>query len=1697
MKRFLLKVLIIAGMIASQNCNLLAQPYNNEWINYNNTYYKFKVGATGLYRISQATLTSIGLGSTPAEQFQLWRNGKEVPLYTTVQTGTFGSSDYIEFWGEMNDGKPDNILYRIPAHQLNDKWSLQTDTAAFFLTVNTSGTNLRLEPTINDVAGNLLAPEPYFMYTKGNYNRSFLNRGYAAVVGEYVYSSAYDVGEGFTSPEIYSLPTPSAYVMLNYTFNNLNVYTGPGAPEATYKINASGTALNQRNIVVKLNGDTIINQAMDFFDYIKGSSSGFLSKISGGTASIEITNNSPIAYDRMVVAQDELIYPRTFDFDNTKSFSFQLPANGSGNYLEISNFNYGAVAPVLYDLTNGKRYVADISNPALIKIALLPSSSERKLILVNEEPASIKDVTSFQQRNFTNFSLLANQGNYLIISHPQLTSSTIGNNPVEDYRAYRNSASGGGYDAKIYLIDELVDQFGLGIKKHPLAIRNFIRWARTNFTTVPIRDVFLIGKGVNYGQYRGLESNPNIEKLCLVPTFGEPASDNLLAAEPGLDQIPKVPIGRLSVISGDEVNIYLTKVKQYEQVQAISSPLIQDKAWMKNVIHVVGASDENLGTLLDGYMANYKTIISDTLYGGKVHTFSKSTPEAIDQTSNSRLQDVFQEGAGLVTYFGHSSSTSMAFNMDNPLNYNNPGKYPVFILLGCNAGNFFNFNLARLQTLETISEKYILTPQRGGVGCIASTHFGIVHYLDVLNSQTYLAASTTKYGHSLGEIMIEGQTQTFNIKTQNDYYARMQCEQATLNGDPAIKLNNFTKPDYVIEDQLVETSPSFVSVADTSFKVHAKFMNIGNAINKKIVIEIKRTSPGLTMPEIQRDTISGIRLIDSLSYNISVKPARDKGLNKITITVDADNDVDELYETNNTITKDVYVFEDEARPVYPLNYGIVNKQSIKLTASTANPFATDKQYKMEIDTTELFNSSLKVTRTVNSVGGLIDFDPGITFVDGTVYYWRVAAIPTTGTPNWNNASFIYLTNSEDGFNQSHYFQQDKTDKQRIMLDGQDRNWKFDSVAHFIYAKNGVFGIATSQEGDLIVSPDGDPYIRSACVGYSLIFNVFDPLKFVPKKNLTGQYGSALPCQPSRQWNFEYTYMNSGSRKLAMDFMDSIPNGSIVVVRNILNSGQASGFINDWEADTLLYGSNNSLYHKLKAVGFDQLDSFYTRRSFIHIYRKGDNGFIPVSAVSNGMFDVISLTKNVKFLDTLGYITSPVFGPAKAWKRLYWADNPKETLGGDHPTIDIIGIDQSGNETVLAAGIDTTQQDYCLSCLNIDAYPYLKLRMRNIDSVNLTPYQLNYWRVTYQPVPEGAIAPNIYLKMKDTLEAGEPLDFKVAFKNISNTSFDSLKIKMTVTDKNNVVHIIPLSRRRPISAMGNSPLDTLNIASVINTGSLAGINTLYVEANPDDDQPEQFHFNNFAYRNFVVKADSLNPLLDVTFDGVHILNRDLVSSKPDIVIKLKDETKWAVLDDTSLLTLQLRYPNGSTRRFYFNNDTLRFTAAGQAPNPDNTATVNFKPYLLADGEYELLVTGKDKSGNTAGAIEYRVAFDVINKPMISNMLNYPNPFTSSTAFVFTITGSQVPQNIKVEIMTITGKIVREITKDELGPLHIGRNITEFKWDGTDQYGQKLANGIYLYRVVTNLNGKSLDKYSTDENNTDKYFNKGYGKMYLMR
>jgi flagellar hook assembly protein FlgD len=151
-------------------------------------------------------------------------------------------------------------------------------------------------------------------------------------------------------------------------------------------------------------------------------------------------------------------------------------------------------------------------------------------------------------------------------------------------------------------------------------------------------------------------------------------------------------------------------------------------------------------------------------------------------------------------------------------------------------------------------------------------------------------------------------------------------------------------------------------------------------------------------------------------------------------------------------------------------------------------------------------------------------------------------------------------------------------------------------------------------------------------------------------------------------------------------------------------------------------------------------------------------------------------------------------------------------------------------------------------------------------------------------------------------------------------------------------------------------------------------------------------------------------------------------------------------------------------------------------------------LLEDGVYELSVQATDESGNLSGFNDYKIQFEVINKSTVTEVVNYPNPFSTSTRFVFVLTGSEVPTDFRIQIMTVTGKIVKTILRDEIGAIRIGRNITDYAWDGKDDFGDQLANGVYLYRVNMGINGSDIEKRETA---ADAYFKKGWGKMYLMR
>jgi hypothetical protein len=98
---------------------------------------------------------------------------------------------------------------------------------------------------------------------------------------------------------------------------------------------------------------------------------------------------------------------------------------------------------------------------------------------------------------------------------------------------------------------------------------------------------------------------------------------------------------------------------------------------------------------------------------------------------------------------------------------------------------------------------------------------------------------------------------------------------------------------------------------------------------------------------------------------------------------------------------------------------------------------------------------------------------------------------------------------------------------------------------------------------------------------------------------------------------------------------------------------------------------------------------------------------------------------------------------------------------------------------------------------------------------------------------------------------DTLHFKVSFKNISNTGFDSLKVKLTITDNdgNNFSYnpVGMTGTKMPPLNTGDSVILSYNIPAA----NYSGTNQLLLDVNPANAQPEQFHFNNLLYRNFWV------------------------------------------------------------------------------------------------------------------------------------------------------------------------------------------------------------------------------------------------------
>jgi hypothetical protein len=1458
-------------------------------------------------------------------------------------------------------------------------------------------------------------------------------------------------------------------------------------------------------------------------------------QVTGSSYTITVSSTNSAGSDAITVCYASLTYPRTFNFGGQSSFAFSLAASTQQRVLQISNFNANSSTPVLYDMTNGQRYTATISGSDT-EFAL-PAMGAANFVLAGQATASYTNIQGTQifKKTYTDITNTANQGNYLIIYHNSLLSG------AQAYQQFRASVVGGSFNVKLYDIQDLEDEFAFGVRMSPLSVKNFLSYARHKFAQAP-QYALLIGRGLAFTNTFGSNQNVNSDYQYqnLIPTYGWPASDILLASD-NFSPVAAMPIGRLSAVSSSEVTTYLSKIQSYTQFQQTGDNTVDNNLWKKNVAFISGGSNTSEEATFGGYLQNYMSIMNDTLYGAKSYYFSNQSAGFVTQPST-ELNTLFAAGLPFINYYGHGASTTIGYSqLSSPTNFIFNNKYTIIFTSGCDVGNCYDYMVGRNSALNNISERWQFMPNVGSVAFIAQSYLGITNILDLYNRTFYKDISVTNYSQPVFFSMVNSQqslVSSIYMQSSDSTSIAADAAQTNLLGDPAIALFNFAKPDFAVEASGIY-APTNVAASDNKFTVKAYLYNLGRATGDSVLVQVQIKLPSGTTQTIISKNIPSVKVMDSIQVDVPIDPNINVGNNTIIVTIDGDARYDEVTMANNSASVNVYVYGSGLTPIYPYNYSIIHTQGTHLIASTSNSLAPATNYIMELDTTALFNSPFMVTKTVNSIGGAIDFNPGISFTDSTVYYWRVSPVPSSGGSYlWQNSSFQYIgsPNTWDGWGQSHLYQHEQSVMQGISLDSTSRVWNFDTIMRTVTILNAAIGAGGYSNYQATISNGGGGSYFCTAISNPIIFNVYTPgaTRYynnqtqpspIPETVLSGVgngfMGSTAACGSGPYSfdtysgstldlnSFQFSYSTTASRNTIAQFMNWIPDGSYVIIRVMVNS--SSPLVTTWESQDGT--GSGTLYNAFIQQGLNTIDSFTTPRVYAFVYKKGGHGFTPVQLMTDNLSGQINYSGYIPASNSVGTITSPKFGPAASWNALQW-NGVKDSM--DNAVVSIIGYDSTGTVATLLETVPfapSTNSSFDISNINAKQYPYLQLQMRNADSIYYTPYQMRYWHLLYTPLPEGALAANIIYTSKDTIANGEDYNMTIAFKNISDMPFtDSLVNQVTITTANNAVYTIPIPKLKPLQPGDTAilnitiPGDTaaFNQANPlfrvpVGTKSLSGANTIYVMVNPNDAQPEFTLANNFLYRNFYVLSTTTNENLDVTFDGLHILNNDIVSAKPNIVIHLNSDSKYILLSDTTVATISLKFPDGTIHNYYFNTDTLQFTPAKDSSN--NEAIINFLPNLTEDGTYQLIVTG---GGANSGAqnLSYTVSFQVYNKPMISDLFNYPNPFTSSTAFVFTITGSEVPQNIRIEIMTITGKIVKEITKAELGPLHVGKNITEYKWDGKDMYGQQLAIGVYLYRVITNEDGKKLDHFNiTDQNgnnvNTGKYFKKGYGKMYLMR
>jgi hypothetical protein len=201
-------------------------------------------------------------------------------------------------------------------------------------------------------------------------------------------------------------------------------------------------------------------------------------------------------------------------------------------------------------------------------------------------------------------------------------------------------------------------------------------------------------------------------------------------------------------------------------------------------------------------------------------------------------------------------------------------------------------------------------------------------------------------------------------------------------------------------------------------------------------------------------------------------------------------------------------------------------------------------------------------------------------------------------------------------------------------------------------------------------------------------------------------------------------------------------------------------------------------------------------------------------------------------------------------------------------------------------------------------------------------------------------------------------------------------------------------------------------------------------------------------------DAIGPDIKGYLNDETFKNGDVVGESPLLIAKLYDASGINISgigighDITAVI-------DGDNRNMIILNDFLEPELSGLLKG-----TVRFQLPQLSEGKHRIVIKAWDVFNNSGECI---IDCEVIRQKeiLITRLINYPNPFSGSTRFLFNLDGPYAGAEAQIDIFTFSGQLVKKLAKaiNEVD----GRSI-EIEWNGRDDSGDALGRGIYIFRLI---------------------------------